>query len=256
MFSVDPLDGRSPLSVDFKSLSYDPDGEIVAHEWDFGDGQVGSGQDVTHTFVSETDREFRVRLTVTDDSAATDSHTGWVDVYGSDTDPSVMFFDDFESGLDPAWRMAGDWWISEGWLECRIGPSLKYAYVLDGKEWTDYAIEVDLDPSGGSAAIIVRCSEDLQDYVLLIGSYSWIRWWVFETGTLISQTEIVTPGFFEGVSHVRVEVHGNEYLAYVEGLLRSQFTYSGRTHGMPGLAGKSNFGHEPRFDNFRVTSLE
>lgn len=173
-----------------------------------------------------------------------------------DPTPDVLFFDDFEDGMDPAWRMAGDWWISEGWLECRIGMSLKYAYVLEGKEWTDYAIEVDLDPSGGSAAIIVRCSEDLQDYVLLIGSYSWIRWWVFEAGTLIFQTEIVTPGFFEGVSHVRVEVDGNEYLAYVEGLLRSQFTYSGRTHGMPGLAGKSNFGHEPRFDNFRVTSLE
>ena len=43
-FSVDRVDGPSPLTVQFDgSISYDLDGEIVSHAWDFDDGGVDSG---------------------------------------------------------------------------------------------------------------------------------------------------------------------------------------------------------------------
>ena len=47
------------------SGSFDPDGEIVAYDWDFGDGGTGTGVNPTHTY--STAGTFTVTLTVTDD---------------------------------------------------------------------------------------------------------------------------------------------------------------------------------------------
>ena len=53
------------------SFSYDPDGEIVSYEWDFGDESTGEGEVVTHTYSDVGD--YTVTLTVTDDDGATNS---------------------------------------------------------------------------------------------------------------------------------------------------------------------------------------
>ncbi|RJS81043.1 PKD domain-containing protein, partial [Methanophagales archaeon] len=55
------------------SSSTDPDGSIVSYEWDFGDGNTGSGKIVTHSYPSAGD--YTVTLTVTDDKGAKDSTT-------------------------------------------------------------------------------------------------------------------------------------------------------------------------------------
>jgi hypothetical protein len=61
------------------SQSRDPDGSIVRYDWDFGDGQQGSGRTPQHTYlftlsVTQTSapvqKVFRVCLTVTDDKGA------------------------------------------------------------------------------------------------------------------------------------------------------------------------------------------
>jgi PKD repeat protein len=51
--------------------SYDPDGDIVSYEWNFGDGSAGYGVTVTHTY--NNPGNYTVILTVTDDDGATDS---------------------------------------------------------------------------------------------------------------------------------------------------------------------------------------
>ena len=48
------------------SGSHDPDGELVAYQWDFGDGTVASGVNVWHRF--RTAGRFPVTLVVTDDT--------------------------------------------------------------------------------------------------------------------------------------------------------------------------------------------
>jgi len=53
------------------SSSYDSDGEIVAYEWNFGDGNADSGKVVTHSYVAEG--SYTVTLTVTDNGGLTDS---------------------------------------------------------------------------------------------------------------------------------------------------------------------------------------
>ncbi|MBL8974856.1 MAG: PKD domain-containing protein [Myxococcales bacterium] len=61
-------DQAAPLQVKFTSLSSDPDGLLVATQWDFGDGEQAEGAEVTHVFVNEG--SFAVTLTVTDDAGA------------------------------------------------------------------------------------------------------------------------------------------------------------------------------------------
>ena len=53
------------------SGSYDPDGEIVSYEWDFGDGGTASGAIVSHIY--ETAGTYVAILTVTDNGDLTDS---------------------------------------------------------------------------------------------------------------------------------------------------------------------------------------
>jgi hypothetical protein len=55
------------------SGSYDPDGEIVDYQWDFGDGSAGTGATVCSTYVNAG--FFRVELTVTDDQGESASDT-------------------------------------------------------------------------------------------------------------------------------------------------------------------------------------
>lgn len=49
--------------------SSDPDGSVVGHAWDFGDGGTASGATASHTYA--TAGTYSVRLTVTDDDGAT-----------------------------------------------------------------------------------------------------------------------------------------------------------------------------------------
>jgi len=55
------------------SLSYDRDGRIVTWTWDFGDGNVGSGEIVTHSYASPGN--YTVVLTVKDDDRAINNYT-------------------------------------------------------------------------------------------------------------------------------------------------------------------------------------
>lgn len=68
-FSFYPQDPFQDEQVTFDgSSSYDPDGEIVSWQWDFGDGAVGEGEVVDHAYSVPGD--YTVVLTVTDDSGA------------------------------------------------------------------------------------------------------------------------------------------------------------------------------------------
>ena len=69
-FSVSNERPSAGALVDFDaSGSYDPNGEVVAYSWDFGDGNTGSGAKTNHSY---TDVDYYVvTLTVTDDQGET-----------------------------------------------------------------------------------------------------------------------------------------------------------------------------------------
>lgn len=78
-FSWDPDEPGPGDEVSFSSrASVDQDGEIVGWDWDFGDGATSSEQDPMHIFESEGD--YAVTLTVTDDDGETDSVTQTITV--------------------------------------------------------------------------------------------------------------------------------------------------------------------------------
>ncbi|MBN2135183.1 MAG: endo alpha-1,4 polygalactosaminidase [Acidobacteria bacterium] len=79
VFILSQMEGSAPLEVNMDaSGSYDPDGNITAWSWDFGDGESGSGVEVVHTFQSEG--VYTITLTVTDNTGATDIETAVVTV--------------------------------------------------------------------------------------------------------------------------------------------------------------------------------
>ncbi len=60
------------------SGSSDLDGSIESYEWDFGDGETGTGETVSHVY--DTSDTYTVTLTVTDDDGATDTETKQITV--------------------------------------------------------------------------------------------------------------------------------------------------------------------------------
>ncbi len=70
-FTAIPTVGSAPLEVFFDaSESYDPDGNIVSSDWDFGDNTTAKGATVSHTYTKNA--TFIVTLTVRDDDGLED----------------------------------------------------------------------------------------------------------------------------------------------------------------------------------------
>jgi len=70
VISANSTSGEAPLEVTFDaSESYDPDGDEIGYEWDFGDGKTDQGQTAYHTFgVAGT---YIVQLTIADNKGTT-----------------------------------------------------------------------------------------------------------------------------------------------------------------------------------------
>jgi uncharacterized protein with LGFP repeats/glucose/arabinose dehydrogenase len=66
--------------------SYDPNGDVLTYQWDFGDGSTGTGKTVTHTYAATPDN-FTVTLTATDPLGA--SATSTVVVYPANHAPEL-----------------------------------------------------------------------------------------------------------------------------------------------------------------------
>jgi PKD repeat protein len=62
------------------SSSEDPDGEIEKFSWNFGDGEAGSGEVVTHNYDVTEDKSVVVTLTATDGIGTSNSTTKTIDI--------------------------------------------------------------------------------------------------------------------------------------------------------------------------------
>lgn len=66
-----PPSGDAPLTVEFSAFTFSfTDAEIVAYEWDLGDGTVSNEPGLTHTY--EKEGTYTVKLTVTDSNGLSD----------------------------------------------------------------------------------------------------------------------------------------------------------------------------------------
>jgi PKD repeat protein len=95
------------LSVQFTDTSTDPDGSIVAWDWNFGDGTSSTEQNPNHTYSQAG--SFTVSLAVTDDTGNTDSISKNLSV-GSE-EPSPAPYDLSASG----YKVKGAWHTDLTW---------------------------------------------------------------------------------------------------------------------------------------------
>ena len=88
-FTATPPTGQAPLSVFFDGTgSTDPDGQILSYAWNFGDGNIGTGDTTSNVFT--TPGTYNVELIVTDDSAASDTFVVAVVVSPADTNQAPI----------------------------------------------------------------------------------------------------------------------------------------------------------------------
>ena len=94
--------------------STDPENTELSYDWDFADGEVGSGRQVQHDYA--TAGSYPVTLTVTDQDGMTDSVTKSVDVVSA-PGQQPLASDDFERTATRSWGTAdvgGAWTASTG----------------------------------------------------------------------------------------------------------------------------------------------
>lgn len=81
-----PYSGIAGEAIEFDgSASSDADGSIVSYDWNFGDGEVGTGEKPTHIYAEKG--TYNVTLTVTDDGDAMDSAVTSVSVDAANQPP-------------------------------------------------------------------------------------------------------------------------------------------------------------------------
>ncbi|MBW6498238.1 MAG: PKD domain-containing protein [Bacteroidales bacterium] len=106
----------SDLTVTFTDLSHDPDCEVVAWAWNFGDGTFSTERSPSHTYGAAG--TYTVTLTVTDNEGATGTASQDVTVAegnGGDPDEPVLSIDIFDltNTSNPQFaRVRVDWEVS------------------------------------------------------------------------------------------------------------------------------------------------
>jgi len=178
------------------------------------------------------------------------------------TPGTVLFFDDFEVGVDPRLSLtSGNWEAVDGEIHSTTEDAS--AHVIDGASWVNYEAEVDtrteedrpwLIPYRGVA---VRANGE-QDYVVFYGSTQSMWFWVYRDGVRDDSYHGKVNQPLPDDCNIRVRVVGSHYEAFVNDVLVSQFDYDGPTSGTAGFRLRGNQDNQEAvwFDNFRVTAIE
>ncbi len=91
-FVASQFEGYAPLTVLFDaSASSDPDGDVLAFGWTFGDGEQGVGEQISHTFTGT--KTYTVVLEVSDPDGASSSATRRITVRDTPAGYDVYHFE-------------------------------------------------------------------------------------------------------------------------------------------------------------------
>ena len=131
----------SPVLFDGTGSS-DPDGTIVAYDWDFGDGNTGTGDTPSHSYTA--DGTYTVSLMVTDNNGGTDSDSTTASIDPVPNEPPVadpngpysgttgspVLFDGTGSSDPDGTIVAYDWDFGDG--NTGTGDTPSHSYAADG----------------------------------------------------------------------------------------------------------------------------
>jgi PKD repeat protein len=129
-FTYSPLYPVCNETITFNaSDSYDPDGNIVSYQWDFGDGNITTVNDpiITHIYTTANSTvNYTVTLTVTDNDGLTNSTTATVMV----TNPAILRVS-IPDGEDRTGISDPDPWLNECWLLNITGASGTFTVKIE-----------------------------------------------------------------------------------------------------------------------------
>jgi PKD repeat protein len=146
--SVTPDHGSAPLNVQFSSAgSYDPDGNISATAWDFGDGNSSTESSPSHTYAAVG--TFQATLTVTDDNGATHSDTISVEVQDGTTV--------YAGEVSGTWSASGSPYRIEGDITVPAGQSLaiEAGVEISFQSWYSLVVNGTLTADGSATEPIL-----------------------------------------------------------------------------------------------------
>jgi hypothetical protein len=190
----------------------------------------------------------------------------------------LPFFDDFDAGPKPDWVVLSSTWGMAGGeytLTDISGSPVIGISVVGDAGWRDYAVEADIrglyyphsypergDPWSSKAAILVRVQDDGRAVGLMIDE-RFLDWEI-----LVGDSWSVVPGtrvdsYGEEGTHIKIEVRGNVFAAYVDGKMITSFSDARFPSGKVGLwlhssgqLGAGDWRAVPKIDNFKVTKLD
>ena len=169
IFTADPVSGKAPLAAQFNaSASYDTGGAITSYSWDFGDGSLGTGMTVNHTYSDVGTHT--AKLTVTDNDGNKNTTTTTIEVVprpSSSEPPTAEFTTTINSNIAPATVrfnatsstdsdgsiVAYKWGFGDG--STGSGAVITHVYVNEG----DYTINLtvtDNDNNEDSKQVVVK----------------------------------------------------------------------------------------------------
>lgn len=179
-----PYTGFVGMPVSFDgSNSSDPLGEVVAYDWDFGDGATATGANPTHAYADEG--LYTVALTVTDNDGLTNTATTLADITVSSNSPPVadpggpytggagvaVTLDGTNSSDTDGTVVLYSWDFGDG--DWGVGPTLDHTYASAGL----YTVTLTVTDDGGltdtaTAPVVISDSSNLPPNVDPGGPYT------------------------------------------------------------------------------------
>ena len=140
----------------------------------------------------------------------------------------ILLQEDFEDGIAQGFgNEIGDWKVIDGKYTARRG-IFRFSSICD-LDWADYSLEADfiMAKDGG---FLVRAKNDDNGIILVVrpsrNDIYWaeVCWTEGKTRGWGARYEVKTLGYNPGQDlHVRVEVRGDEFKAYVNGEIKTVF---------------------------------
>ncbi|MBU1640685.1 MAG: tandem-95 repeat protein [Proteobacteria bacterium] len=224
VINASPLTGAAPLTTTFSAAdSTDADGVILSYNWDFGDGSVTSGAEVSHPY--STAGTYTATLTVTDDMGDTGQAKVTISISEESSATTVIFTDDFSADTSSSYtNINGALSASNGaahgadWL-------ITFAHHNLSLGTSDHWVEADLAYNGlsSSAGLLARVDPVAQTGYSAYFSAGRINLNRF-AGTAQTWIASVDGGYTNGTYAVRMVVNGSTIQIYVDGVLKIQKT--------------------------------
>ena len=141
------------MSVEFTSLSTDPDGDPLDYYWDFDDGSTSAEENPTHEY--ENAGDYSVTLTVTDTHGLNDYKTKKIHVNEKPKADFVYFANKtnvtfFSTSTDDGSIVSWDWKFGDG--ETGTGETVSHSYSLEGI----YNVTLTVTDNDGATDTVVK----------------------------------------------------------------------------------------------------